>query len=192
MGSAPIWFRIVKTSQYWVISTILPSSTRKRSQAANLTWRPLPGMPANSSLCVPRIADPRADEIALADQMPHVGLQIGEGSHETADRAFELLEVRARSRMPLRSGEQISSRAGGTPVVHDLVELLGHRLRIVTHVDSSLVPCSRTTEVAPWPPRSMGRNPYFAAGSCGRWSDAKAAASVRLRRPSLARMLLTW
>jgi hypothetical protein len=39
---------------------------------------------------------------------------------------------------------------------------------------------------------SMGRSPYLGTGSPGKWMDAKAAASVRLRRPSFDRMLLTW
>ena len=49
VGSAPIWDMIVKRSQYWVISTILPSRTRNRSHSANFTRRPLAGTPAKSA-----------------------------------------------------------------------------------------------------------------------------------------------
>ena len=53
VGSAPIWFISVNTSQYCVISTMRPSWTRIRSHAANFTGRPVPLMPANSPWCVP-------------------------------------------------------------------------------------------------------------------------------------------
>jgi hypothetical protein len=53
VGSAPIWFISVNTSQYCVISTMRPSWTRIRSHAANFTGRPVPLRPANSPWCVP-------------------------------------------------------------------------------------------------------------------------------------------